>query len=333
MGRRPPEVAPPPGDGPLFVVGDVHGCSVELGLLLDQLPLTRASTVVFVGDYLDRGDGSRQVVETILRLRERCAVVPLLGNHEAMFLDFYRDPRSLAGGMFIYNGGSTTLASYANELGEYDIPEAHLEFIRQLPLTYETRDHLFVHAGLPERPLAELAPEEWRDEMLWTRAMGDSTYRWEKVVVHGHCHVASPVVADNHVNVDTGCVYGGSLSALELRTGKVYSVTRRQPEAPRHLRDIRSRRRAIRFEGSIPVCIDVAGQLLHFLTVNYSEIGMYLRALVSHTEVSLAVGDQVTGYVGVPGPWLVRFWGIVVRSDEGPGGSFYAIEITAAVGA
>lgn len=319
-------------DGPLFAVGDIHGCATELKLLLARLPLTPESTVVFVGDYIDRGPDAREVIEAVLELRQRCRVVTLRGNHEGMFNDFLDDPKSLGGGMFVYNGGSSTLASYADQLGDYVIPDEHIAFFRGLPLCWEDSRHFFVHAGVPEIPLEGLDPEEHEDELLWTRDMADSTYEWSKTIVHGHCQQAEPVIAKNHINVDTGCVYDGSLTAIELRSGELYRVPRQQREAPRYLRDIRSKRRAIRFEGAIPVQVDRPEIPLHFLTVNYSEIGMYLRSLSTYGAVDLKVGESVTGFIGVHGPWRIRFWGEVVRRDESPAGAYYAVCIKASTG-
>jgi serine/threonine protein phosphatase 1 len=318
--------------GPVFAIGDVHGCAAELELLLQQLPLTPDTTLIFVGDYIDRGPQSREVIETLLELRERCAVVGLLGNHEAMFLEFQDEPQSRTAGMFIYNGGSCTLASYANDVGEYRIPAEHVAFVRGLKLHHEIADYFCVHAGVPPLPLEGLNLEQWRDELLWTREMTETTYSWSKVIVHGHCQRPEPDQRPNHINVDTGCVYDGKLTALELTTRQVHSVPRQQREAPRYLRDIRSRRRAIRFQGSIPVCLIANGMALHCLTVNYSEVGMYLRWLTPSLSPKLDMGQRVTGIIGAAGPAQVRFWGHVVRCDDTPDGPFYAVMIEAAVG-
>jgi len=314
-------------NAPFFVIGDIHGCATELRLLLEQLPITGDSTVVFVGDYIDRGPNAREVIEILLGLMQRCHVVTLLGNHEAMFFDFLQDPKSLGGGMFIYNGGSATLASYANEHGEYTIPREHLDFLFSLKLYHEGGDYFFVHAGVPPKPLEELDPEHDRDELLWTRNMTNSPYRWSKIIVHGHCQRNEPEIAPNHINVDTGCVYNGRLTAIELTSGRIYSVPRDVKTPPRFLRDIRSQRRAVRFEGSIPVLIDRVPLPLHCLTVNYSEVGMYLKALDTYGTVELQVGEQISGAIGPQGPWRVRFFGDVVRRDSRPGGTFYAIDI------
>ena len=140
----------------IFAIGDVHGCASELRMLLNKLPLTPDCVVVFLGDYVDRGPQSKQVIDTALELQQQCKVIALKGNHEALFLSFLRDPSSEAAGMFIYNGGSATLHSYATPEGEYRIPRSHRDFLENLELYYETDEFFFVHAGIPRIPMAQI---------------------------------------------------------------------------------------------------------------------------------------------------------------------------------
>jgi serine/threonine protein phosphatase 1 len=317
--------------GPLFVIGDIHGCATELELLLARLPLSSEATVVFLGDYVDRGNGSRAVIDTVLDLRRRHHVVALLGNHEAMFLDFCRAPKSIEGGMFIYNGGSTTLASYADPFGQYMIPPEHVAFLQSLLPFYETPEFFCVHAGLPEMPLEDIAPATHLEEMLWTRSMRSTQYRWSKVVVHGHEPTTEVELCPHRIGVDTGCVFGRKLSAVELPSRKTYSIALEQSEPPTYLRDIRSSRHAFRFEGSIPVSMDVSGHPIHFLTINYSEIGMLLRCLSYYTRIRLRLGEVLEGTIGVR-PWQVKFTGEIVRAEERGDGACYAVKILNASG-
>src|SRR4051812_16573164 len=147
---RPASVPPPVADTKsLFAIGDVHGCAEELRALIQKLPLRRDSLVVFLGDYIDRGPDSRGVVDTILELQQYCRVVCLLGNHELMLREFLdgSDPRRVA--RFIYNGGSATLASYADHDGVFVMPQDHRDFYDALLYHYVVGEHCFVHAGLP----------------------------------------------------------------------------------------------------------------------------------------------------------------------------------------
>lgn len=317
---------PPRAPAPLVAIGDVHGCAAELRALLAQLPLGPDATVVFVGDYVDRGPDSRAVIDTVLALGARTTVVGLLGNHEAMLLDFLDRPASSDGGRFIFNGGSATLAAYADERGRWAIPEEHRRFLRGLALVHETPRHVFVHAGLPEAPLAALDPAAARPHLLWTRAMRDTTYDFGKVVVHGHSAVAEALIAPNRVNVDTGCVYGGRLSAVELHAGAVYSVAAGSPAPPRHLRDGASRRRAMRFAGAIPVRLAGDAGDERFETINYSPLGLYLRPRAG-TAPARREGDVVHGVLGEPGRWEMPFGGRIVRRAATPAGTCLAVAL------
>ena len=111
-----------------FVIGDVHGCAEELEELLSLLPIDPDSTVIFLGDYIDRGPDSRRVIDLVLSVEKRCSVVALMGNHEEMFAEFLHDPQSAEAARFIYNWGGATLASYALPGGGYKIPKHHLPF-------------------------------------------------------------------------------------------------------------------------------------------------------------------------------------------------------------
>jgi serine/threonine protein phosphatase 1 len=321
------------GVGSLFVVGDVHGCAAELKTLLNKLPLVPESTVVFLGDYIDRGPQSRQVVDTILKLRTFCNVVTLSGNHEAMLQDFLEDPTSQGAGMFIYNGGGATLASYADAHGNYCIPEEHLEFFSSLKLSYQTPDFFFVHAGVPNTPLEGLDEREHRREMLWVRrTFHNSPFRWSKVIVHGHCPVAVPYLGERRINVDTGCVYHHVLTALELPSRKIYSVNRAKDEKQVHLRDFSSNRIAIRYKGAIPVYVDRDDQRLEFETIDYSEFGLLMRDIANHPRELFRVGEVVSGHIGSQDATLVEFTGTVLRVQEDDLGRSYAIKL-ASVGA
>ena len=152
-----------------FAIGDVHGCATELKLLLNKLPLDSESTVVFLGDYVDRGNESKDVIQTVIDLSKEYNVVALAGNHELMFLDFLREPSSAKGGLFIYNGGASTLASYGADDGTYTIPEEHIRFLQSLKLFHEVDGYVFVHAGLPDIPLATIDPVRDQQYLTWVR--------------------------------------------------------------------------------------------------------------------------------------------------------------------
>jgi len=300
-------------------------------MLINQLPLTKDTTVVFIGDYVDRGPDSRGVIDTVLELSQHCNVVPLMGNHEQMMLEYLEDPFSHAAGMFIYNGGSATLESYSQGNGEWHIPEEHLTFLQNLKLCYETEHDFFVHAGIPEVPLDGLDLHEHMDRMLWTRKpFLESDYRWSKVIVHGHTRVDAVDIRENRINIDTGCVYRNKLSAIALPGNQVFSVPRQQ-EYPQQvvLRDHASRRAAVRFQGRLPVLVHVRGQTRNFETVDYSELGMYMHEVPGDEiePIRLAEGELVVGVIGAGFPSYVSFSGRIVRVSDEDRGLHYAVQI------
>jgi len=316
-------------DGPLYAIGDVHGCAVELQTLLDGLPLTPESTVVFLGDYVDRGPHANQVIDTVMALRERCQVIALRGNHEQMFLDFLaeQDPRLMA--RFIYNGGSATLSSYADEEGIWHIPAEHVEFLQNMPLVWETPDYFFVHAGVPNIPLSRLDLERHAPYLLWARkGFLDSNFRWEKTIVHGHTVVNGAEQTARRVNLDTGCVFDGHLSAMELRTRTLYTVDRMAPSEPIQLRAASDRRAAVRFKGDLPVTTLRNGVTHRFEALDYNEIGLHLKHLDGMDDLLYRPGASIVGTIDPDGDAPVTFEGVVVRATRVDTLWHYGIQLT-----
>ena len=206
-----------------FAIGDIHGNLSHLELLMEKIKPAlnpQRDTLVFLGDYIDRGPDPKGVVDFILRLRTALPhVVCLKGNHEALFLDWYLNGRDYD--LYLYNGGGATISSYSQE-GELKIPQGHLDFFTSLRLYYETEQYIFVHAGLRRGiPLQEQDPHDlvWiRDEFIL------SPHDFGKVVVFGHTPMQRVFVAPNKIGIDTGAVYGGALTCLELPAQRFYSV-------------------------------------------------------------------------------------------------------------
>ncbi len=187
----------------------------KIEALLRRLPVDWSSdTVVFLGDYVDRGPDSRKVIDLMLELYKAHPkrLVFLRGNHEEMFLQY------LAGEIspiyLLALGGKQTLNSYPSEDGRPLVPDSHRLFLERLRLYYEIDDYIFVHAGLrPGMPLEEQQPSD----LLWIRSeFIRSDYDWGKRVVFGHTPFSVPLVEKNKIGIDTGAVYGGRLTALVL---------------------------------------------------------------------------------------------------------------------
>ncbi|MFN3504856.1 MAG: metallophosphoesterase family protein [Caldimicrobium sp.] len=197
----------------IFAIGDIHGSYFALEALLELIPIRWGlDYIVFLGDYIDRGLGSRKVLELIIELKRTYPdkVFPLKGNHEWMF------ERYLAGKdieVFLYNGGYETLKNYIEE-GELKIPSEHIEFVRSLPLYVEIGNYLFVHAGInPAKPMHDQTEED----LLWIR---QSFYLYEgrfpKKIIFGHTPFPEVLHLEDRIGIDTGCVYGGKLSSIRL---------------------------------------------------------------------------------------------------------------------
>lgn len=320
-------------DEHIIAIGDVHGCARELNELLGKLPLRPDTTIVFLGDYIDRGPDSKGVIDTILDLGTRHHVVALMGNHETMLFDFLADPKSSMAGKFLYNGGSACLASYGDASGNWQIPASHIQFLKGLRLSYETRDYFFVHAGIPDVALSELSPEEHAKIMLWIRGpFLNNTRRWKKRIVHGHTPSPQPEVKPNRINLDTGCALGGRLTAMELPTEQIFQVEKYVETDENILRDQRSMRRAVRFEGSVPVVLVVGSHRLNYETLDYSERGMLCRQADDNGGPMLRVGDRILVEVGSDPDYMRRFDAQVVRRRQSPEGMYYGLALRALPG-
>lgn len=310
----------------IFAIGDIHGCVQELELLLKKLPLSKETLVIFLGDYIDRGPYSKEVVDLILDLKTKVPVIGLRGNHEKMFLDFLENKSTQDAAAFIFNGGGATLASYSNNYGNYIIPDMHLKFYKALLPYYETEDYLFVHAGLPDVPIKDLKKLKNYDDLCWIREeFFHSTFQWEKLIIHGHTPNRKVETTPKRVNIDTSCVYGGSLTALQLPEKILHQVPKQKELEHRYLREKDSQRRTIRYVGDIPVCLYKDGKPFHFRTVNYSELGMLIYDILNEQEM-FAPGEQINGDIIIQNDEIVPFAAKVIRTETKSTGVFYALQ-------
>lgn len=199
-----------------FVIGDIHGCYQSL---VDMMKLIGDSddTIIFLGDYVDRGPESKRVVDLVVQLKkERSCVIPLLGNHESMFLRYLN---GLDRQLFLRCGGRSTLESYgidpdAENQGQIYIPDEHLVFFNSLLLNWEDEKYIYVHAGLQPGLHLSMQTDVW---CLWAREeFISSVYDFGKRVVFGHTVFAEPFLRPEKVGIDTGAVYGGNLTCLVL---------------------------------------------------------------------------------------------------------------------
>ncbi len=224
-----------PDNARVYAVGDIHGRADLLGRLHDLIRADAAPfhdrrlAMVYLGDYIDRGPSSREVLDILVTSSlPGFETIHLKGNHEDLALRFLDDART--GLEWTLVGGDATLMSYGAAdgrrlRGSVDfatiqekfhgrLPPAHLEFLRNLGSFHVEGDYLFVHAGVrPGRPMED------QDEMdlIWIR--GDflqSTEDHGRMVVHGHSITHEPEIRPNRIGIDTGAYATGRLTCLVL---------------------------------------------------------------------------------------------------------------------
>jgi len=217
----------------VYAVGDIHG-RVDLLSRLKQFVHEDAyarqaprNVIVYVGDYIDRGENSAQVIDCLLDDPfPGFESIHLLGNHEDSLVQFLGDIQ--VGPAWLAYGGIATLMSYGVALPQSDrdlvrvqgelraaLPARHLDFMRELKLTHVEGDYFFTHAGV--RPGVALAEQEPQD-LLWIRDVFlSSTADFGKIVVHGHSITDAPDVRRNRIGIDTGAFASGKLTCLVLQ--------------------------------------------------------------------------------------------------------------------
>jgi serine/threonine protein phosphatase 1 len=198
----------------ILAIGDIHGCSTALDTLLEQVELQDDDTLIFLGDYIDRGPDARGVLERLIGLSKRPNFVALRGNHDYWMLRARQDQRWFRSWLGRGVGGLDTLESYgASNFG--DVPETHWQFLESTRLFYETEHFIFAHASLE----GDLALDDMSEEaLLWRRVTESEPHFSKKTLICGHTSQDSGVPLDlgHAICIDTH-VYGadGWLSCLE----------------------------------------------------------------------------------------------------------------------
>jgi len=219
-------------DNRLFAIGDIHGCFNSLKQLVEEkIQITKTDKVILLGDYIDRGPRSKEVIDYIIELKEKgFDIIPLKGNHEAMLLDAFMDDDLLS--RWIHNGGIETLKSFGI-ISLNQLETKYLEFFKNLQLYFELEDYLFVHAGFNdeiENPFNDSYHLIWKCRDKYNHPLLK-----DKTIVHGHCTIPYLTCNErirNHdrvINLDTGCVYTeyigyGRLTALEITSREIFFV-------------------------------------------------------------------------------------------------------------
>jgi serine/threonine protein phosphatase 1 len=214
----------------IYAIGDVHGQDGLLARLHARIALdpgrpadAPTPTVIHLGDYIDRGPESADVIDRIMRGTPAFDTVALMGNHEAMLLDCLDSDDRDVWMVWLANGGDRTLEAlgYRLRVQGYDpralaeaVGRRRIDWLRSLPIQHRAGRYLFVHAGIvPGVPLEAQHPKD----LLWIRRRFlDSDADHGVVVVHGHTPTEAPELRHNRIGIDTGAAWPRTLTAVAL---------------------------------------------------------------------------------------------------------------------
>ena len=226
----------------IYAVGDIHGRADLLNEMFKRIAMDAAEhkdarnpRIILLGDYIDRGDNSRDVIDLMLSVVETLPqdrLQFLMGNHEAALLAFLQDPTERS--EWLRFGGLQTLSSYSvappksnptdaelvavADALRASMGQAHLDFMMSFQRYLTSGDVVFAHAGL-ETSVA--LAEQDDDAILWGRSDFIETGGVEGLrVIHGHYDATEPVILPTRVCVDTGAYYSGRLTAIRLDEGE-----------------------------------------------------------------------------------------------------------------
>lgn len=219
----------------LYCIGDIHGRydllqALHALILEDSKNYSHPVTVVYIGDYIDRGPQSKEVIDYLLSNPfPLFQSVYLMGNHEQVLLEFLFSTNSQRAGAWFSFGGLSTLTSYGvqiqgiphagviNEIRKefkQKIPNNHVQFFQQMKACYEKGGYYFAHAGV--KPKVPLVRQKEQD-LLWIREdFLENELFHGKIIVHGHSITKEPVVRNNRIGIDTGAYHSGRLTCLVL---------------------------------------------------------------------------------------------------------------------
>lgn len=224
-----------------LVISDIHGCYEEFNALLELVHFNKnEDLLLLLGDYVDRGIQSKEVVEKVLQLVQGGNVVALRGNHDQRFLDLMTSEDEIVKMKFIQHGGLQTLESYCGDplLESMSVEERlqyakayinkrykhHISFLNSLPYYFEDKGHIYAHAGLNP------SYENWKqqseyDFMYIKEPFFKNPTVVDKIVVFGHSKVidihdkADVWFGKDKIGIDGGCAYGFQLNCLEIKDG------------------------------------------------------------------------------------------------------------------
>ena len=185
----------------LIAIGDIHGEIHKLNSLLNKLNLDKSDTVVFLGDYIDRGENSKEVITKLIEISKTLNCVFLKGNHEDMLLNILKTKKEEDIEQWLLSGGVETFDNYG---GFPEIFNTHGEFFKSLKPYYMTEKYLFVHAGV--NPDKATIKEQTSDDLFWIRTeFLNNSHKFKQKVIFGHTPFTEPLILDDKIGIDTGC--------------------------------------------------------------------------------------------------------------------------------
>jgi hypothetical protein len=200
-----------------IIIGDVHGCWTELQDLLRKTGATPGDRLISVGDLICKGPDTRQVLDWAMTAQN---LTTIMGNHEKRLLDGLKD------GISMKSCEEATAKNLGSNLGRY------VKFIESWPYYFQAEDFLVVHAGID--PRKKSLKDQNRDELVNLRTLSGTGEPWferydgKQLIVFGHWAAQGVVTRPNAIGLDSGCVYGGSLTAVILPERRLVSVPARK---------------------------------------------------------------------------------------------------------
>jgi serine/threonine protein phosphatase 1 len=226
-------------DNLIYAVGDIHGMYLQLIELYDKIEKDAGKhpfKIIFLGDYVDRGLESRQVINFLMKL-EKQGHVCLKGNHEDMMVKLFDTGSIIYVDLHLNNGGMETLESYGLSYKNYewnagqpteikklliDYKKAignHYDWIKSLKTLHFEDDCVFVHAGVD--PAKTIYDQDEQTLLWWRKHKWIDIMGFPHKIIHGHTPVQKPDVTQFRINVDTASCFGGCLTAAKLVDGKL----------------------------------------------------------------------------------------------------------------
>lgn len=211
-----------------FAIGDIHGCYTALQTLVEFVAIGDEDLLVTLGDYVDRGPNSFDVLQWLIARDRTGKLIALRGNHEVIMLDAREGRDQLQYWRKV--GGREALISYAtvaSEGGLADVPAEHWSFLERTQRYFETPTHFFVHANvLADWPLAE-QPDEI---LFWEQLRDQPPHCSGKIMICGHTPQRSfrPLDLGHSVCIDTAAWKGGWLTCLEPATGRYWQANQKR---------------------------------------------------------------------------------------------------------